>query len=209
MKKSDIFLILGLVVVLVLGFFVMKGDVYKPGYELPLTLKGEAGLKQLTYKEYQEKIDNDEHFVVILERTSCSYCQEFMPVAEKLAKDKKVPLYYVDTDTFSDYTTKSCEGATTNTRVYLNVSTEMDVTTGINPIWHFPEINFSSGSKIINSNSTAEYKVKSASWSYQIEVDCDYLTGYKEIHSGTYIVKNSKGNSLDAITVSGTVKYVW
>lgn len=148
-----------------------------------------------------------------------------------------------DTDTFSDYTTKSCEGATTNTRVYLNVSTEMDVTTGINPIGHgvrscgksllrtksvkgykyvlkehkitskvrgfFPEINFSSGSKIINSNSTAEYKVKSASWSYQIEVDCDHLTGYKEIHSGTYIVKNSKGNSLDAITVSGTVKYVW
>lgn len=114
-----------------------------------------------------------------------------------------------DTDTFSDYTTKSCEGATTNTRVYLNVSTEMDVTTGLNPIGHFPEINFSSGSKIINSNSTAEYKVKSASWSYQIEVDCDYLTGYKEIHSGTYIVKNSKGNSLDAITVSGTVKYVW
>lgn len=114
-----------------------------------------------------------------------------------------------DTDTIRDYTSKSCAGANTNTCVYLNVSTEMDVTTGINPIGHFPEINFSSGSKIINSNSTAEYKVKSASWSYQIEVDCDYLTGYKEIHSGTYIVKNSKGNSLDAITVSGTVKYVW
>lgn len=114
-----------------------------------------------------------------------------------------------DTDTIRDYTSKSCAGANTNTCVYLNVSTEMDVTTGLNPIGHFPEINFSSGSKIINSNSTAEYKVKSASWSYQIEVDCDYLTGYKEIHSGTYIVKNSKGNSLDAITVSGTVKYVW
>ena len=114
-----------------------------------------------------------------------------------------------DTDTIRDYTSKSCAGANTNTCVYLNVSTEMDVTTGLNPIGHFPEINFSSGSKIINSNSTAEYKVKSASWSYQIEVDCDHLTGYKEIHSGTYIVKNSKGNSLDAITVSGTVKYVW
>ena len=114
-----------------------------------------------------------------------------------------------DTDTIRDYTSKSCAGANTNTCVYLNVSTEMDVTTGLNPIGHFPEINFSSGSKITNSSSTAEYKVKSASWSYQIEVDCDYLTGYKEIHSGTYIVKNSKGNSLDAITVSGTVKYVW
>lgn len=114
-----------------------------------------------------------------------------------------------DTDTIRDYTSKSCAGATTNTRVYLNVSTEMDVTTGLNPIGHFPEINFSSGSKITNSSSTAEYKVKSASWSYQIEVDCDHLTGYKEIHSGTYIVKNSKGNTLDAITVSGTVKYYW
>ena len=102
MKKSDIFLILGLVVVLVLGFFVMKGDVYKPGYELPLTLSGEPGLHQLTYAEFQEKVDNDEEFVFILERASCSHCVTYMPVARDYAKDNNVPMYYVDTDTFSE-----------------------------------------------------------------------------------------------------------
>ena len=102
MKKNDIILLLGLLIVVVLGFFVMKGDKYVPSYKLPLTLKGEAGLHQLTYAEYQEKIDNKEHFVVIIERATCSYCQDFMPVAEDFAKDKKVPIYYVDTDTFSE-----------------------------------------------------------------------------------------------------------
>lgn len=102
MKKSDIFLILGLVVVLVLGFFVMKGDVYKPGYELPLTLSGEPGLHQLTYAEFQEKVDNDEEFVFILERASCSYCVTYLPIAKDFAKDNNVPMYYVDTDTFSE-----------------------------------------------------------------------------------------------------------
>lgn len=107
MKKSDIFLILGLVVVIVLGCFLMKGEKYVPGYELPLTLSGDKGLHQLTYAEYQEKIDNGDHFVVIVERATCSHCVTYMPIAEDFAKDKKVPMYYVDTDTFSeeDWTT--------------------------------------------------------------------------------------------------------
>ena len=102
MKKNDIFLILGLVVVLVLGFFVMKGDVYEPGYKLPLTLEGEPGLHQLTYKEFKEKVDNDDEFVFIVERASCSHCVTYMPIAKKFAEDNKVPMYYVDTDTFSE-----------------------------------------------------------------------------------------------------------
>ena len=102
MKKSDIFLIVGLVVVLIAGFVLMKGEKYVPSYELPLTLEGEVGLHQLTYAEYQEKIDNDEQFVVIIERATCSHCQTFMPIAEDFAKDEEVPLYYVDTDTFSE-----------------------------------------------------------------------------------------------------------
>jgi len=102
MKKSDIFLIGGLIVVIILGAFLMKGEKYEPSYELPLTLSGEAGLHELTYAEYQEKIDNNEQFVVIIERATCSHCVEYMPVAEDFADDNEVPLYYVDTDTFSD-----------------------------------------------------------------------------------------------------------
>lgn len=100
-NSNDIILILGLVIVFVLGCFVMKPEKVEPTYELPLVLSGEAGLHQLTYAEYQEKIDNDESFVLIIERATCSYCIQFMPVAENFAKDNNVPIYYVDTDTFS------------------------------------------------------------------------------------------------------------
>ena len=97
-KKTDIALIVGAVLVIVLGFFVMKGTKAKPNYELPLTLSGEVGLKKLSYAEYQEKVDNNEEFVIIIERTTCSHCQNFMPVAEDFAKENNVPMYYIDTD---------------------------------------------------------------------------------------------------------------
>ena len=57
-SKKDLFLILGLVLVLVLGFFVMSDKNAGPSYELPLVLSGDAGLQELTYKEYKKKIDN-------------------------------------------------------------------------------------------------------------------------------------------------------
>ena len=98
MKKTDIALILGVVIVLVLGCFVMKGTKAKPTYKLPLTLSGEAGLHKLTYAEYEEKIEKNESFVFIVERTTCSHCQNFMPVAEAFAKDNNLPMYYIDTD---------------------------------------------------------------------------------------------------------------
>ena len=102
LKLSDIILIVGLIVVVVLGCFMLKGEKVEPSYELPLTLTGDAGLQQLTYSEYKEKVENDESFVLIIERATCSHCVTFMPVAEQFAKDNNVPMYYVDTDTFSE-----------------------------------------------------------------------------------------------------------
>lgn len=98
MKKTDIALVLGVILVIVIGCFVMKGTKAKPTYELPLTLSGEAGLHKLSYAEYQKKIDDGESFVFIVERTTCSHCQNFMPVAESFANDNNVPMYYIDTD---------------------------------------------------------------------------------------------------------------
>lgn len=102
MKKTDIALILGVVIIIVIGIFVMKGSKPEPTYTLPLEMTGEAGLKELSYKEYQEKIDNNESFVVIVERKTCSHCANFMPVAEEFANKYKVPMYYIDTDTFEE-----------------------------------------------------------------------------------------------------------
>ena len=102
MKKTDIALIAAVVIVLILGYFVMKGTKAEPSYTLPLTLSGDAGLKELSYKEYQEKIDNNESFVVIVERATCSHCVNYMPVAEEFAKDNELPMYYFDTDKFEE-----------------------------------------------------------------------------------------------------------
>ena len=101
-KKTDIALIVGLVVVILLGCLVMKGTKAKPNYELPLTLMGDVGLTKLSYSEYQEKIDNNESFAVIIESATCSHCQSFMPVAEDFAKDNNLPMYYIDTDEMED-----------------------------------------------------------------------------------------------------------
>ena len=113
MKKTDIALILGVIIVVVIGCFVMKGTKAKPTYELPLALTGEAGLHKLSYAEYKDKIDKKEAFVFIVERTSCSHCQNFMPVAEKFAKDNSLPMYYVDTDEFKDNEFSELEASNT------------------------------------------------------------------------------------------------
>ncbi|MBQ8681945.1 MAG: hypothetical protein IJ509_03435 [Bacilli bacterium] len=101
-SKGDIFLILGLVVVVILGCFLLKGQKPVLDYELPLTLSGEAGLHQLTYAEYQEKVDNNEQFVLVIERATCSHCVTYMPIAEEFANTNELPMYYVDTDTFTE-----------------------------------------------------------------------------------------------------------
>ena len=102
MKKKDIFLIAGLIIVLIIGAILMKGEKAEPNYTLPLELKGDAGLTLLSYAEYQEKIDNNESFVVILSRESCSHCQNFLPVAKAFAEEESLPMYYIDTDTFTE-----------------------------------------------------------------------------------------------------------
>ena len=65
MKKNAIILIVAVILVLVVGAFVMKGPKEEKNYELPLTLTGDVGLKKLSYKEYQEKIDNNESFTIV------------------------------------------------------------------------------------------------------------------------------------------------
>lgn len=113
LKKSDLILIIGLIIVVVLGCFLMKGQKDEPSYQLPLTLEGEAGLQLLSYSDYQKKIDNNESFVVILSRESCSHCANFMPVAKEFASSKNLPMYYVDTDTFTEEEWSSFEKSNT------------------------------------------------------------------------------------------------
>ena len=79
---------------------------------------GEAGLHQITYNDYEEKVENGDAFIVIIERAGCSYCVQYMPIVEEVANEKKIPIYYIDTDTLSqdEYT----ELSTTNNYLKRN-----------------------------------------------------------------------------------------
>ena len=91
MKKSDMLLIAGLIIVIILGFFMMKGE--KPG---------NGGSFELSYKEYVQKIEAGDKFVLVIECATCSHCVNYMPIVKNFARNKDVKIYYVDTNTFDE-----------------------------------------------------------------------------------------------------------
>lgn len=102
MKKTD-FILIGLVLVLVIvGIVSTKGTVAEEPIEYPLTLTGELGLNEITYKEYEDMVSKGDAFVVVIERTGCSYCQMYMPIMEEYAKEKKIAVTYINTDNLTE-----------------------------------------------------------------------------------------------------------
>ena len=101
MKKSDFILIGVVLVVVVLAMFSSKGTLAEEEVEYPLTLAGEAGMHQITYDEYESFVENGDAFIVVIERAGCSYCVQYMPIVDDVANEKKIPIYYIDTDTLT------------------------------------------------------------------------------------------------------------
>ena len=102
MKKTD-FILIGLVLVLVVvGVLSSKGTAAQEEIEFPLTLAGEVGLNEITYDKYKEMVSNGDAFVVVIERTGCSYCQMYMPIMEEVAKEKKIAVTYINTDNLKE-----------------------------------------------------------------------------------------------------------
>lgn len=101
MKKSD-FILIGLVLIIVIvSILSSKGTKAQEEIKYPLTLVGEIGLNQITYNDYKKMVENGDAFVVVLERQGCSYCQMYMPIIEEYAKENKVAITYIDTDTLT------------------------------------------------------------------------------------------------------------
>lgn len=101
MKKTD-FILIGIVALIVIGaIFSTKGTKAESEIKFPLALTGEVGLKEITYSDYKKMVDNNDAFIVVIERTGCSYCQMYMPLVEEVAKEKKVAITYINTDNLS------------------------------------------------------------------------------------------------------------
>ena len=75
MKKTDFILIGLLLIVVVIGVLSTKGNVVEEEIEYPVKLAGEVGLNEITYSDYKEMVDNNDAFVVVIEREGCYYCQ--------------------------------------------------------------------------------------------------------------------------------------
>ena len=102
MKKTDFILIGVVVVLIIIGIFSTRGTAAEEEVKYPLTLAGEIGLHEVTYKEYEKMVENGDAFIVIIERTGCSYCQQYMPLVEEVANEKKIAITYLNTDNLSE-----------------------------------------------------------------------------------------------------------
>ncbi len=112
MKKTDYILIGVVAVIVIIAVLSTKGTKAEPDIEFPVALTGEVGLHEITYDKYDEMVKNGDPFIVIIERTGCSYCQMYMPIAEEVAKEKKIALTYINTDNltqdeFNELSTKN------------------------------------------------------------------------------------------------------
>jgi len=100
-KKSDIILIAVVLLIVVIGVFSTRGTIALEEINYPVTLSGEPGLRQITYSEYESLVENNETFIIVIERASCSYCQMYLPILEEVANEEQVPILYIDTDTLT------------------------------------------------------------------------------------------------------------
>jgi len=95
-KQRDIILVLLVVVVLIIAL-VLTGE-KKPelNIELPIALAGEAGFTEITYSEYEEKLNTEAPFVVVIVRDGCDWCNEYKPIMTEVADEYSLPIYYIN-----------------------------------------------------------------------------------------------------------------
>lgn len=100
-KQKDLILVLLVVVLLVVALFVTMRKEEKPDIELPIALEGTAGFTEITYSEYEEKMNTEAPFLVVIVRDGCGYCEMYEPVVEEVANEYKLPIYYINMSNLS------------------------------------------------------------------------------------------------------------
>lgn len=95
-KQKDLILVLLVAVVLVIALVITGSKEPKLDIELPIALEGEAGFTEITYSQYEEKLNTEAPFVVVIVRDGCGYCDEYKPVVESVANEYALPIYYIN-----------------------------------------------------------------------------------------------------------------
>ncbi len=138
MKKTDYILIGIVAIIIIVAVLSTRGTAAAEEVVFPVTLAGEVGLNEITYDKYKDMVKNNDTFIVIIERTGCSYCQMYMPIVEEVAKEKKIAITYINTDNLSQE--EFNELSTTNKYLKKNQ-------------WGTPTTLFMAGDRIVDSIS--------------------------------------------------------
>lgn len=140
MKKTDYILIGVVALIIILSIFVVKGTNKEEKTNVEkVSLVGDAGLVKVGYGDYDTSIKNGEGQLIIIERTGCTYCEKYMPIAEEVAKEKNIPIRYMDIAEISEDELTSL----TTSNSYFKKNTE----------WGTPTTLLMNGSNVIDSIS--------------------------------------------------------
>lgn len=90
-KKSDLILIGGVLLVILISLLAFNGNEEK--IEVPVALEGNPGITEITYAEYEDKIDSGKPFIVMIVNDGCSYCEMFIPVMTEVVEEYSIPVY--------------------------------------------------------------------------------------------------------------------
>lgn len=89
-KNKKMFLFIGIVLMII----IIVGCIF--------FLQNKDGIVELNLPQIEEKVDNQENFILVVSKTSCTYCQAYLPKLDKIAKKENFVAYYVEIDKFSD-----------------------------------------------------------------------------------------------------------
>ena len=96
-KQKDLILVALVAVLLIVGLLVSGGKKEeKVNIELPVALEGEVGFTEMTYSEYEEKMESGKPFVMVVVRDGCHYCELYEPVVTEVTEEYGVPFYYIN-----------------------------------------------------------------------------------------------------------------
>ena len=95
-RQKDIILVLLVVVLLVVGLILTSNKKPKLDIELPIALNGDAGYTEITYDQYNEKLNSEEAFLVVIVRDGCGYCEMYEPIVTEVADEYKLPIFYIN-----------------------------------------------------------------------------------------------------------------
>lgn len=96
-KQRDIILILLVVVLLVvLTIVTSTKKEEKISIELPAVVEGVAGTKTISYTEYEELMESNKPFLMVIIQDGCGYCEMYAPVVEEVANELSIPVNYLN-----------------------------------------------------------------------------------------------------------------